>query len=432
MTYQQATEYLFSQLPMFSKLGAAAYKADLTNTIKICNFLDQPQQKFKSIHVAGTNGKGSTSHMLAAIFQASGYKTGLYTSPHLKDFRERIKINGQEISKQFVVDYSLKTMELAKEVQPSFFELTVGMAFDYFAQEKVDIAIIETGLGGRLDSTNIIQPLLSVITNIAYDHMDILGDTLEKIAFEKAGIIKPNTPVLIGEAIAATKPVFLLKAESQNSPIYFSEEILSIAESQYFIDHLDVSYRHLKTNEIQSFSLDLNGAYQSKNARTVCCAVELLKGLGFELDADKTMGALRQTKKLTGLKGRWQVLQQKPLLVADVAHNEDGIKQVLQQIDVAQIDTAQVHFVMGMVKDKDVEKVLTIMPKNAHYYFTQAHIPRALDKNILLEKAKTVGLNGDIFENVNAAITAAKAKAEDESVIIVCGSVFLIGEMDEL
>jgi dihydrofolate synthase/folylpolyglutamate synthase len=430
MNYQQTIDYLYSQLPMFSRIGAIAYKTDLHNTIELCKALDDPQHKFKTIHIAGTNGKGSTSHMLAAILQQAGYKTGLYTSPHLKDFRERIKINGAMIPEAFVTDFVQRTKALSEKVEPSFFELTVAMAFDYFAREKVDIAIIETGLGGRLDSTNIITPILSIITNIGWDHMNILGDSLEKIALEKAGIIKPGVPIVVGKYLPITKNIFLEKAMKENAPIHFVQDkykATNIKMSAYALSCIVTNSKHSDT---ETFSLDLNGLYQTNNLCTVLCAEGILMELGFDIKNEVEKYALANVKKLTGLFGRWQVLQEQPLLILDVAHNVDGIKQVMRQLHSFYPDK-KTHFVMGMVKDKEIDAVLKLLPANAAYYFTNAHIPRALAAEDLQTKASTYQLNGDCFDNVNLAIVSAKLHAAKDDIIIVCGSVFLVGEVDE-
>ena len=430
MTYQQTINYLYKQLPMYSRIGAAAYKEDLHNTIALCNAIDNPHTKFKSIHIAGTNGKGSTSHMLAAILQQAGYKTGLYTSPHVKDFRERIKINGEMISQEFVIDFVQRTKIVSEQIKPSFFELTVAMAFDYFEKEKIDIAVIETGLGGRLDSTNIITPILSVITNIGYDHMDILGDTLEKIAAEKAGIIKPNVPVVIGEYLPQTKNIFINKATTVNAPIHFAQEEYIVSNIIYNTQLLSCDVTNTVHHITESFELDLNGLYQTKNICTVLCAQGILMQQGFNIENAVVKGALKQVKKLTGLYGRWDVISTNPTIILDVAHNEDGIKQLLQQLSVVRRPLSILHFVLGMVKDKDVTKVLSILPKDAHYYFSNASIERALPHRDLLEKAKIFDLNGESFDEVNTAINAAKQKATADDIIIVCGSVFLIAEVN--
>ena len=429
MTYEETLDYLYAQLPMFSKIGAAAYKTDLHNTIALCTALDNPHTKFKSIHVAGTNGKGSTSHMLAAILQKAGYKTGLYTSPHLQDFRERIKINGEMIKQDFIVDFVAKTKNISEKIEPSFFELTMVMAFEYFAEEKVDIAIIETGLGGRLDSTNIIMPIVSIITNIGYDHMNILGDTLELIAFEKAGIIKKDTPVVIGEYTAITKPIFLAKAKECTAPIYFAQDEFTVTNIQLKTKELYCDVTSAKENITESFTLDLNGFYQTKNLCAVLYAEGILTKNGFTITDAIEKYALSHVKELTGLYGRWDVIHEEPTIALDVAHNEDGIKQVLSQITSYQLPYSKVHFIIGMVKDKDIDKVLTLLPKEAHYYFSNAHIPRAMIANELKEKAAIQNLSGNSFDNVNDAIRSAKEKAAKDELIIVCGSVFLVGEV---
>jgi dihydrofolate synthase / folylpolyglutamate synthase len=412
---------------MFSRSGVKAYKADLKNTLLLCDFLGNPQTKIKTIHVAGTNGKGSVSHMLAAVFQENNFKTGLYTSPHLKDFRERIKLNGSMISESFVIDFVEKTKEISEEIKPSFFELTFAMALDYFAEEKVDVAIIETGLGGRLDSTNVITPLLSVITNISFDHTDILGDTLTKIAFEKAGIIKQNIPVVIGETVEETKIVFEKRAKETNSKIIFAKEEFEILSSVYDVKFLQVEVLNKKTKEKLNYQLDLNGIYQEKNILTVLAAGEILKNY-FSLKEEKIKSALSNVKKLTGLFGRWDIIQQHPTVALDVAHNEDGIKQLLNQINKSKFKN--LHIVFGMVKDKDPKKVLSQFPANATYYFTKAHNPRALEQEALKEKANAYHLTGDAYRDVNKALKAALHNASTEDLIVVCGSVFVIAEVE--
>lgn len=427
LTYKQSIDYLYTKLPMFSRSGLKAYKADLKNTLLLCDFLGNPQSKIKTIHVAGTNGKGSVSHMLAAVFQENNFKTGLYTSPHLKDFRERIKLNGSMISESFVIDFVEKTKEISEEIKPSFFELTFAMALDYFAEEKVDVAIIETGLGGRLDSTNVITPLLSVITNISFDHTDILGDTLPKIAFEKAGIIKENIPVVIGETVEETKIIFEKKAKETNSKIIFAKEEFEILSSVYDVKFLHVEVLNKKTKEKLNYQLDLNGIYQGKNILTVLAAAEILKNY-FSLKEEKIKSALSNVKKLTGLFGRWDIIQQNPTVALDVAHNEDGIKQLLNQINKSKFKN--LHIIFGMVKDKDPNKVLSQFPANATYYFTKAHNPRALEQEALKEKANAYHLTGDSYLDVNAALKSALHNASTEDLIVVCGSVFVIAEVE--
>jgi dihydrofolate synthase/folylpolyglutamate synthase len=428
MNYKQTLDYLFQRLPMFSRIGAAAYKADLGNTIALCESLDSPQQKFRTVHVAGTNGKGSVSHMLAAILQTAGYKTGLYTSPHLYDFRERIKVNGKMIPESFVIDFTEGIQPMIDKVEPSFFEITVAMAFDHFAKEQVDIAVIETGLGGRLDSTNIITPELSVITNIGWDHMNLLGDTLEKIAFEKAGIIKNKIPVVIGEWLPETKPLFEKTALDKEAPLYFANEKRQVMDWHWRHHHLIVEIAEQHKTDHQRYELDLPGIYQAKNILTVLQAVQLLEEAGWKISHEQVQHALKQVKKLTGLHGRWEILRSSPLLVLDVAHNVDGVQQLLQQVEVT--DHHQLHIVIGMVKDKEIEKVLELLPKQAHYYFTQAHIPRALPVDELQSRSVAIGLQGTSFSNVNDAIDAALVKAKDNDMIVVCGSVFLVGEVN--
>ena len=432
MTYQQTLDYLVTKLPLFSKIGAAAYKKDITNTVLLCEAADNPQNKIKTIHVAGTNGKGSTSHMLAAIFQQCGYKTGLYTSPHLKDFRERIKVNGEMIEEDFIVSFVGKIKSVSEEINPSFFELTVVMALQYFQELKTDIAIIETGLGGRLDSTNVITPELSIITNIGYDHMNILGDTLEKIAFEKAGIIKPNVPVVIGESNPQTKNIFLEKAKQCNAEIVFAEEVFNITDSVLKNNELqvEVSQTNPDSNreKKEKYILDLNGIYQQKNLLTVLASIDELHKLGYNLEKQNIKSALASVKKITGLHGRWDVIKQHPMIALDVAHNEDGIKQLLHQISLCKYK--DLHIIFGIVKDKDADKILSLLLKNATYYFTRSQIPRALPEDELAEKAKAFELHGKKFSEVNEALKAAMAISSKEDLIVVCGSVFLVGEVD--
>lgn len=428
MNYQQTLDYLFTRLPMFSRIGAAAYKADLSNTIRLCESLDNPQHKFKSIHVAGTNGKGSVSHMLAAIFQTAGYKTGLYTSPHLKDFRERIKVNGEMIAEQAVIDFTAHIQPLIEEIEPSFFEITVAMAFDHFVKEQVDIAIIETGLGGRLDSTNIITPELSIITNIGWDHMNLLGDTLEKIAAEKAGIIKVNVPVVISEIIPETKAVFEETARAKNAPLYIASHNKQVTDWKWENHQLVITVAKEHSTDHKEYQLDLPGIYQSKNILAVLEACQLLHTKGWQITDDIIHTALRKVKKLTGLHGRWEIIHTNPLVVLDVAHNVDGIKQLTQQIELT--EHQQLHIIIGMVKDKEAEKVLTLLPGEAHYYFTRAHIPRSLPENELAAKAATLQLKGETFPDVNKALHTVLEKAKPGDLIIICGSVFLVGEVN--
>jgi dihydrofolate synthase/folylpolyglutamate synthase len=412
---------------MFSRIGASAYKKDLHNTLELCKRLGDPQRRFKTIHVAGTNGKGSTSHMLAAVLQSAGYRTGLYTSPHLHDFRERIKINGVMVPESFVTQFTEKTAPWYDEIEPSFFEITVAMAFEYFAREHVDIAVIETGLGGRLDSTNIIRPEISVITNIGWDHMNILGDTLEKIAFEKAGIIKKNVPVVIGETQPELKHVFVNKAEEENSPIFFADQIRFANEWDYKGNMLVLNVADHHHTDHETYTLDLRGIYQVKNCITALEAIHQLNQQGWNISQDQVKFGLSNVRKLTGLHGRWELIGHDPAVVLDVGHNEDGIRQILSQLSIS--DFIHLHIVIGMVKDKEVDRVLQLLPKNASYYFTQSHIPRALDAASLKEKANALGLNGEHYPDVNTALKQARTLAHKNDLVLVCGSVFLVGEV---
>lgn len=427
MTYEQTLDYLFTRLPMYSRIGAAAYKEDLTNIIRLCEFLGNPQQAFKSIHIAGTNGKGSVSHMLASILQEAGYKTGLHTSPHLKDFRERIKINGQLVSPEFVVSFTERIKPVIDEIDPSFFEISVAMAFEYFAQQKTDVAIIETGLGGRLDSTNIITPELSVITNIGWDHMNLLGDTLAKIAGEKAGIIKHNIPVVVGEVIEETIGVFTDTASYRNAPLSIASHKWHAMDWKWKDHELLVEVAEEHRTDRQVYQLDLPGLYQAKNLLTVLEACSVLNSKGWNIANDTIHAALRQVKRTTGLHGRWELVHQRPPVILDVAHNEAGVKQLTEQLEL--MDHHALHIVLGMVNDKAIDRVLALLPSSATYYFTQAAIPRALDAELLRAQAGAAGLKGKTYPDVNAAIKEALAHAKMNDLILVCGSVFLVAEV---
>lgn len=407
MTYKETLDFLFTKLPYFTRDGKAALKPDLKNTILLCEAIGNPHLKFKSIHIAGTNGKGSTSNMLSAILQLQGYKTGLYTSPHLKDFRERIRVNGEMVSESFVIAFTEKIAPYIESIQPSFFEITVAMCFDYFAQQQIDYAIIETGLGGRLDSTNIIHPILSIITNIGYDHMDLLGNTLPQIAFEKAGIIKADVPVVIGETASETSVVFKEKAKEQNALIYFADQ-----NPNYY------------NTEIET---DLIGIYQQKNILTVLQAVEVLQKSGVKIDSFIAARALRQVKQLTGFRGRWEIIQSNPKIIADTGHNEHGLRYVFEQLK--QEKYIQLHIVFGMVADKDRRKILELMPKNALYYFCKPNLPRGLDPTILKAECNAIELIGDTYPTVEMAFNAAKARATETDLIFVGGSTFVVAEI---
>lgn len=422
MTYSETLEYLYTRLPMFQRQGAAAYKANLDNTVALCEAVGNPQQKFKSIHIAGTNGKGSTSSMLAAIFQCAGYKTGLYTSPHLKSFTERISINGVEISEDAVIQFTQKYKTDIERISPSFFEVCVAMAFDFFAKEKIDIAIIEVGLGGRLDSTNVILPELSVITNISYDHTDLLGDTLAKIAYEKAGIIKPNIPVIIGETHEETEPVFREKAKQENAPIIFADK-----QRKAQIISQDIwEQKILVYPENQIFTLDLPGNYQQHNLLTVLQAIDSLKQ-AWKITDSHIHQALCQVKKLTGLRGRMFCLQNDPIVICDTGHNEAGIKEVIPQI--LSFCKGKLHIVWGMVKDKNHAPVLTLLPQDAIYYFVAPDLPRALSAIEMQAKALDFQLFGEYYTSVKEGLHAALSVATKEDLIFVGGSTFVVAEV---
>lgn len=420
-TYNQTIEYLYNRLPVFQHVGATAYKPGLDNSIRLMKSLNNPQNNYRTIHIAGTNGKGSVSHFLAAILQKSGYKVGLYTSPHLVDFGERIRVNGQMIDQQYVVNFVATQQELFNEIEPSFFEATMAMAFQYFADCQVDMAIIEVGLGGRLDSTNIIQPELSVITNISFDHVEFLGDTLEKIAFEKAGIIKPSTPVVIGELQPETQPVFEQKAKEEKAPIYFAEEKYASMFVEYKVDKMCI-----KISDNKVYTIGLNGKYQLKNIVTTLTAVDQLRMLDVDISDEALRNGLENVVKITGLQGRWQVLQQNPVVVCDTGHNQAGILQVTEQLKIQKYKSLRIVF--GMVNDKDISTVLALLPVNAIYYFTQANIVRAFPAEKMLVQAKSYGLNGRSYNSVKQAVNAAVEEASTEDFIFIGGSNFVVGE----
>lgn len=427
MTYQQTLDYLFTKLPMYQRVGAAAYKADLNNTIAICKALGNPEKKIKCVHVAGTNGKGSSSHMLAAILQQAGYKTGLYTSPHLVDFRERIKINGKEIPKTEVVKFVEENKTAFENIEPSFFEWTVGLAFDYFAKQEVDVAVIEVGLGGRLDSTNVINPVACLITNIGFDHMNLLGNTLPLIAGEKAGIIKAKVPVTISQTQLEVISVFNNKAKDLKAPIEFADKNYKVISYKHENSYLTIELLHKKNNTKHSYQLDLQGSYQIKNLMGVLNTIENLKDEGFLIEDPMIQKALSQVQKITGLQGRWQVIQSKPLVIADTGHNQDGIKEVLENLK--RYSYKKLHFVLGVVNDKDISTILKMLPKDAIYYFCKASIPRALDEKELSVQAKKMGLNGKTFKTVPEALMAAKKQAKLSDLVFVGGSTFTVADI---
>ncbi|MGE0932310.1 bifunctional folylpolyglutamate synthase/dihydrofolate synthase [Peijinzhouia sedimentorum] len=430
MNFTEVVEYLYSQLPMFQRVGASAFKKDLSNTIALCNYLGNPHRKFKTVHIAGTNGKGSTAHSLAAVLQAAGYKTGLYTSPHLKSFTERIRVNGIEIPEEKVIEFVEKHKPFIEELKPSFFELTVAMAFDHFAQEQVDIAVIEVGMGGRLDSTNVIEPLLSVITNIGLDHKEFLGNTLPEIAFEKAGIIKPNKPVVISQTQSETKEVFLKKAREGNSPIQFADTIYKVDKLSDQTESGLYSVHTFASNSKEVIPFQLLGDYQTYNLPGILVAIDELQKLGFSIAKEAIHQGLANVTSLTGLKGRWQTLSEYPLTICDTGHNEDGIRMVMAQLKA--LPKAKLHIVIGMVRDKDIDGVLNLFPKDATYYFTQAQIPRAMEAEELCKKAGKFQLFGEAYQEINEAIRAAKSNATNDDVIFIGGSTFVVAEIDEL
>ncbi|MPQ45956.1 bifunctional folylpolyglutamate synthase/dihydrofolate synthase [Marinifilum sp. N1E240] len=427
MNYQETLDYMFTQLPMYQRTGKAAYKANLDTTLALDNYFNHPHTKFKTVHVAGTNGKGSVSHSVASVLQESGLKVGLYTSPHLRDFRERIKINGELITEDAVIDFIENNKEKFEELHPSFFEMTVAMAFDYFEKEKVDIAVIEVGLGGRLDSTNIIAPLLSVITNISKDHTAFLGTELVDIAREKAGIIKKDIPVIVGKKQPEIADLFCAIADERDTELYFAEDIYTLvsANSQKEIQKLNYM-SGLNDNQIE-LSCDLLGQYQQDNIRTAICTCDELVKLGIEIRQSDLKKGLENIVKNTGLLGRWQILQNNPKVICDTGHNVAGIREILEQIE--RTEYRKLSFVFGMVDDKNIEEVLSLMPKEATYYFTKASIPRALDENVLKEQAKKFGLVGNAYALVSEALENAIANSSDEDLIFVGGSTFVVAEV---
>lgn len=438
--YNETLGWLYDQLPMFQRVGATAMKKDLTNIKKLCAALGNPTEHFPCIHIAGTNGKGSTAHLLSAVMQEHGFKTGLYTSPHYRDFRERIKLNGKLISKKKVIDFVKNNKALFLEIKPSFFEITVALAFDFFAKEKVDIAIIETGLGGRLDSTNIVMPLISIITNISFDHQQFLGNTLAEIAGEKAGIIKQSIPVVVGETQKETTPVFQRRAKEQNAPLFFADQDYQAVEKNPFKNVKTSEFTHanvlttfditnLKTKEEETLKVNLIGAYQAKNIQTVLKSLKVLSSYwpDFQIDRNKVRAAFQNLKSLTNFIGRWHLLGTEPTIIADSAHNEDGLRLAMQQLNT--IDFQKLHFVLGMVNDKDVDKVLDMLPKDAKYYFAKADIPRGLAAKTLAEKAHTRQLKGRSYTSVKNALRAAKRAVQNKDLIYVGGSTFVVAEV---
>eukprot|EP01029_Cantina_marsupialis_P019708 TRINITY_DN4586_c0_g1_i1.p3 TRINITY_DN4586_c0_g1~~TRINITY_DN4586_c0_g1_i1.p3 ORF type:complete len:429 (+),score=42.98 TRINITY_DN4586_c0_g1_i1:97-1383(+) len=427
MNYQQTLDYMFTQLPMYQRTGKAAYKANLDNTLALDEYFQHPHRKFKSIHVAGTNGKGSVSHSIASVLQESGLKVGLYTSPHLRDFRERIKINGELIPEQEVVDFIKVHKGKFEEIQPSFFEMTVALAFDYFARMEVDIAVIEVGLGGRLDSTNIIDPILSIITNISLDHTNLLGTELSQIAKEKAGIIKKNVPLVVGEKQTEIADLFCQTASQRGTNIQFAEDIYALESVEYLDTLQKIEYKSFGDSSGVEIKCDLLGQYQQKNIRTALCGIEELKKLGYCIPIETIKQGFANVVRNTGLLGRWQYLGHNPKVICDTGHNLAGIKEILEQI--SRTEYRNLHIVFGMVDDKNIDDILRLMPKNANYYFTKASIPRALDQEILQKKAEVFELIGNHYSRVDLALGYAKQNASKDDLIFVGGSTFVVAEV---
>ena len=422
MTYEETVTYLYNCAPPFQQVGGAAYKEGLSTTLALDNHLGNPHRKYRTIHVAGTNGKGSTSHTIAAVLQASGYKVGLYTSPHLIDFRERMRVNGIPAPQEYIVDFVERHKAFFEPLQPSFFELTTAMAFNYFAEQEVDVAVIEVGLGGRLDCTNIIKPDLCVITNISKDHTQFLGNTLRDIAGEKAGIIKSGIPVVIGETTPETKPVFSAKATEVDAPIIFAEDEMELRDATPCGNGFEYD-----TKEYGTLHGELGGFCQEKNANTILAAIRQLKSMGYHIDIESLRKGFTNITALTGLMGRWQKISEHPMTVCDAGHNIGGIEYIVRQLQAQECDTLRIVF--GMVSDKDITAVLAMMPKSAVYYFTQASIQRAMPSAELQEKASTFGLIGDHYPNVKAALEAARADSGANDFIFVGGSCFIVADL---
>jgi len=430
MNYSDTLEFLYSSLPMYQRIGKAAYKSDLNTTVRLDNYFDNPHRAFGTIHVAGTNGKGSVSHMLASVMQSAGYRTGLYTSPHFMDFRERIRVNGIMVDKAYVVDFVEDNKDIIKDLELSFFEMTVAMAFLYFKHKNVDVAVIETGMGGRLDSTNIITPEISVITNIGFDHTQYLGDTLEKIAAEKAGIIKHGIPVVIGKANKEVREVFIAKAHEMDSEIYFADDHYSVRkpdgnnniEEQVFSVHKDGK------NIIEELRTDMLGDYQALNIITVMQVLELMRK-SWNINSESLHTGLRHVKENTGFMGRWQIMRKSPLVICDAGHNFDGLRLSISQL--MKMGGNKIHIVLGTVNDKDIDSMLGVLPNNAKYYFTRAGIPRAMDEKILKEKASVYSLNGYSFDSVGDAYDSAMANAGTDDIIFIGGSTFVVADFLE-
>jgi dihydrofolate synthase / folylpolyglutamate synthase len=429
MNYRQTLDYLFAQLPMFHRVGAVAYRADLSNTIALSDLLGHPENTFKSVHIAGTNGKGSSSHMIASVLQSAGYKTGLYTSPHLKDFRERIRVNGKKIPKAYVCEFVNKNKKSFELIRPSFFEYCAVMAFQYFSDEKVDVAVIETGMGGRLDSTNVITPVISLITNISKDHMMFLGDTLPKIAGEKAGIIKKSVPVVIGETQQEVAQVFLDRAKGMESRIYFADQNYKLIGKNEKRDWFNVVHRDGVPPDRDGVPLScpLLGIYQEKNIISSFQVIKLLPELGFNIPTEAIRSGYKNVIRQTGLQGRWQTLPGKPKTIVDVGHNEAGIGCILEQLKLEKYK--RLHWVFGLVSDKDADNILKMLPAEAVYYYCRANIPRGLDAELLRQKANEFGLKGKVYPSVKIAYQDALEAAGDDDLVFVGGSTFVVAEV---
>ncbi len=428
MNYNEVLSYLYSQLPMFQRQGKIAYNAKLDNSLAMDEYFGFPHKNFKSIHIAGTNGKGSVAHILASVLQEAGFKTGLYTSPHLKDFRERIRVNGMPVPESKVIDFVEHNKELLEKTEPSFFEMSVAMALKHFSDEEVDVAVIETGMGGRLDSTNIITPVLSVITNIGMDHSIYLGNSLEKIAYEKAGIIKPGVPVVVGETGKETDHIFVGKASETGSEIVFADRVFSSEYSLMSLDGLQIMNIEKRGGEgYPELKIDLEGIYQRRNVITALQVVEKLNEIEFEISRESLYKGMKLVRKNTGLRGRWEVIDNDPLIVCDTGHNREGLVLVMKQI--RQTAWKNLHMVIGMVNDKDLTNILPLFPAEADYYFCRPDIPRGLDSEILKEKATVYKLAGESYGSVKAALDAAKQQADKQDMIFVGGSTFVVAEV---
>lgn len=427
MDYAETLQYLFTQLPMFQRVGSAAYKANLDNTLALDTHYGHPHRQFRTVHVAGTNGKGSTSHSIAAVLQQAGYRVGLYTSPHLRDFRERIRINGEIIPEAEVVRFVAEGLPLFEQIRPSFFEITVAMAFSHFARQHVDVAVVEVGLGGRLDSTNIITPEVSIITNIALDHMSLLGNTVQQIAAEKAGIIKPNVPAVLGQNQPATNDVFEAAAQRVGAPLTYAWQHYQPTESTEWADGLQRIALQRPNGSTECWEIDLAGQYQRLNLPAILCGIEVLRQRGFSITKEQTRQALRNVQATTGLMGRWQRLGSHPDIFCDIGHNADGIAQVVRQIAAQHYN--KLHFVLGVAGDKDLEPMLSLLPRDAHYYFVRADIPRALDAQQLMQIAQQHGLSGELCGPVAAGLSRAKEQAAPDDLIVVGGSAFVVAEV---